>query len=161
MGCRRPDSGKVPKCTRTDTDTTADPLNPCNCFQALLCPEHTWRGAPHPFRDRVLFPSDLFASALTRSRCVQGHICILNICSPRAIHPPFVRPDPPTHPPTRWPVVVGANVGQTIPSGAGMVQVQCPNTNALGHQVRSTLRKTPHDVNGQIQSVGNEKQIID
>ena len=97
LGCRRPDSGKVPKCTRTDTDTTADPLNPRNCFQALLCPEHTWRGAPHPFRDRVLFPSDLFASASTKYRCVWGHICILNICSPRAIPPQSVRPDPPNH----------------------------------------------------------------
>ena len=98
LGCHRRNSAKLPKCTRTDTDTTADPLNSRHCFQVLLCPEQTWREAPHPFRDWVLFPNDLFASALTMSRCVQGHICILIICSPRAIHPPFVRPYPSTHP---------------------------------------------------------------
>ena len=139
MGCCRRDSAKVPKCTRTDTDTTADPLNLCNCFQALLCPEQTWRGVPHPFRDRVLFPSDLFASSLTRPRCTHGHICILNICFPSTIHPPFVRPDPPTRPPFGSSLLV-QTPAKLFPVGSGMVQVRCPNTSALGHLVRSTLR---------------------
>ena len=41
LGCHRRNSAKLPKCTRTDTDTTADPLNSRHCFQVLLCPEKT------------------------------------------------------------------------------------------------------------------------
>ena len=138
MGCRRRDSAKVPKCTRTDTDTTADPLNLCNCFQTLQFPEQTWRGVPRPFRHQVLIRSDLFASSLTMSRCTHGHICILNICFPSTIHPPFVRPDPPTHPPTLWLVVVGANAGQTIPSrirdgSSAVPEHECARTSSAEH----------------------------
>ena len=50
------------------------------------------------------------------------------ICSPISIHPPF-----------------GSSLlvqmpAQLFPVGSGMVHVRCPNTSALGHLVRSTLR---------------------
>ena len=136
LGCRRHDSDKVPKCTRTDTDTTADPLNPRNCFQALLCPEHTWRGAPRPFRDQVLFPSDLFASALTMSRRPGTHLYPKHLLSQG--YPPTICSPRSTLPLTIWLVVVGADAGQTIPSGvrdgsSTVPEHECARTSSAEH----------------------------
>ena len=99
LGCHRRNSAKLPKCTRTDTDTTAYLLNSRHCFQLLLCPEQTWREAPPPISRLGPLPERLVRLCFNNVSMRPGtHLYPnyllsqgypLTICSPISIYSPF------------------------------------------------------------------------